>query len=113
MKKCILLLFALMIFGTTAALAHDPNFPYPLLAKERLTIGARCEYDWYAGNSSGTEFLVDELGKEFHVGAVAAYALTGGSYPLSMIGGTTYGLDSKHFRTWLGLNLRVYSGRGD
>lgn len=108
MKKLIAVAFLLCL--AAPALAHNPDFPYPLLAKERLTIGARVEHAWYSGEDN---FLVNEVEKEFGVGVVGAYALTGGQYPLSLIGGTVYAMDSKWFRSYVGINVRLFSGRGD
>jgi hypothetical protein len=105
-------LFFLGNFST--AYAHDAEFKYPLLAKERLTIGARIEQSWYSGKEDGpVSYLTEQVQDEFGVGVVGAYALTGGEYPLSLVGGTVYALDSKFFRSWIGLNVRLYSGRGD
>lgn len=111
MKPSFIALFLLCL--AAPAFAEDTT-QYPILAKERLTVGARLEHAFYSGESEGpVGYLTEQVQKEWGLGVVAAYALTGGSYPTSLVGGTVYALDSRFFRSWVGLNVRLYSGRGD
>jgi len=107
------ILFGLVLLGMLCAgtaFAHDPNFDYPILSEKRLTLGARLEHAWYSGEDN---FLVRDVEKEFGVGIVGAYALTGGDFPLSLVGGSVYAMDSKWFRSYVGINVRLFSGLGD
>lgn len=109
----------LLFFLGTFAVPHRAHCQtdtrqYPILAKERLTLGARLEHAWYSGKTDGpVSFLTEDVQREFGVGVVGAYAMTGGEYPTSLIGGTVYALDSKFFRSWVGLNIRLFSGLPD
>lgn len=95
-----LVLAALFMLAATQAVAQEfawndvPN---------RLTLGVRGEHSWI---SAGGEEPVPNVPREFAIGVVGSYYLVP---KWSIIAGTTYGLDSKLFRSWLGLNLKVYS----
>lgn len=114
MKKVLSTAFLLALVAAAATAYAEDTTQYPILSAQRLTVGARLEHSWYSGNPDGpVSFLTNEVGKEFGVGGVAAYSLTGGQYPTSLVGGTVYALDSRFFRSWVGFNVRLFSGRGD
>lgn len=115
MRRFFPLLLLVLVALPAVALAQEPDpKQYPVLAKERLTLGARAEYEFYAGDRSGpVGFLVNDVQKEWALGVVGAYALTGGRYPLSLVGGTIYGTDSKFYRSHIGVSIRLFSGLYD
>lgn len=112
MKQLFTAVALLFVVGAAGVAAADTT-QYPILSVERLTLGARLEHAWYSGSQDGPVlFLTHDIQKEFGVGVVGAYALTAGEYPTALIGGTVYALDSKWFRSYVGLNVRLFAGGG-
>jgi len=84
---------------------EDPR-AYPLLAKERITLGARAEYMWYGTRDNTPRTLVYK--REFGAGLVASYALVPNC---SLTWRSIYAVDNRLFFHAVGVNLLLYRGR--
>jgi hypothetical protein len=97
------------LFGSMAdpawAQTENPSV-YPLISPARLTLGARAEYSWFSNANEGDPQPAFQ--KEWAIGLVGSYALVP---KLSAIAGTTYGLDNRQFRSWAGINLKIFDGQ--
>jgi len=78
----------------------------PAVSLDRLSIGVRGEYSWFA-----QRFGVPptEFDREYAVGMVGSYNLVPNC---SLIGGSVYGVKNRLFRSWLGVNVIIFRGKG-
>jgi hypothetical protein len=99
--------FALYGSMTDPAWAQVENpSQYPVISLARLTLGARGEYSWLSNvNDNDPQ---PPFKKEWAVGIVGAYGLVP---KLSAIGGVTYGVDNREYRSWLGVSLKIFDGQ--
>lgn len=76
-----------------------------LFSLDRLQLGAGLNHEWF---SKGDDNALDRtINKEFTVGLYGSYNVIP---PMSFIGFTKYGLDSKEFNSALGLRVTIFSG---
>lgn len=100
-------LFLLLLVASTAqAAVGNIEDNVPLLSAKRLQVGLGVQHTWYSGESGGNQ-EVPTFGKEFEVGAFAAYNIVPN---LDLTGSTAYGLDNKVFRSSLGLRVVIFRG---
>lgn len=111
-------LFLLSLFLSMPLVAHAED--HPLFDTSRLSLALGTNYVWFSsGDTEEPGFCLPV--NEFEGGPVAAYNLLAKEYTdnngneaykplLSLSGSVMYGLDSKMFRTSLGLRLMLYTG---
>ena len=105
MKKLILVLAALVALAAPAAAQTEPGtIPNaPLLSITRLSVGVGASYAFYSGDEGNRP----SFAKEWEGGLFAAYALTPN---VAAVGSVVYGLDSKVYRSSVGVRVSVFRG---
>lgn len=106
-KTCLTfaLMAALSVFLALPAMAGTLQ-DVPAFSLTRLSIAGGAGYVWHSGEDAS----VPPFNKEWEAGLYGAYVLPTGTGKLNLTASVVYGVDSKLFRSSVGLRFPLFVG---
>lgn len=106
-KACFVLALAALALSLSAVVSFAGTIQdVPAFSLTRLSIAGGAGYVWHSGEDSS----VPPFNKEWEAGLYGAYVVPSGTGRLNITASVVYGVDSRLFRSSIGLRFPLFTG---